>query len=71
MDPDACFTEIVYHFGKRNWNECFDHADLLVQWMERGGFAPMNAIGDHARDILGFARMARRIAKSALERMEG
>lgn len=72
MDPDACFVDVVYHFGKRNWQECYEHADSLVGWMERGGFPPLNPHrlqpADFTRDILGFARMVRRIAKFELER---
>lgn len=67
MDPKACFEEIVYHFARRDWEETLEHSTALIQWLEKGGFCPLGSnMPEYRRDVLGFARMASRIARSAL-----
>lgn len=70
MDPNACFCDLVTSFRSMEWEECLEHAENLLQWLNTGGFSPslygvdpINA----KRDYLGFARVARQIARAQLD----
>lgn len=40
MDPDACLTELIDAVAAGDGQEAYDHADNLLMWLNRGGFAP-------------------------------
>lgn len=74
MDPNACFCDLVTAFRQGEWEECLEHAENLLYWINKGGFSPslygvdpINAKRDH----LGFARVVRQIARAQLDAMGG
>ena len=40
MDPDTCFSELVEAVSGNEESEAYDHAEDLLNWLDRGGFAP-------------------------------
>lgn len=40
MDPDACFSELLESLVGNKQAEACEHADNLLVWLDRGGFAP-------------------------------
>ncbi len=40
MDPDACLSELLDAVADGDGPEAYDHADNLLEWLNRGGFAP-------------------------------
>ena len=40
MDPDACFLELLDAVSSNDRDEAHAHADDLLNWLDRGGFAP-------------------------------
>ena len=40
MDPDACFAELLDAIASGEAEAAYDHADNLLRWLDRGGFAP-------------------------------
>ena len=43
MDPDACFSELLEAISAHENAEAYDHAENLLAWLDRGGFAPGDA----------------------------
>lgn len=75
MDPVACFRSILHHWRNcmidandvHQLDACIEDCDSLVSWIEHGGFSPEKM---DSRDVIGFARIVRRLAQSQLDRME-
>lgn len=40
MDPDACFSELLEAIAASDFQDAYDHAEYLLTWLDRGGFAP-------------------------------
>ena len=40
MDPDACFAGLLDAIASGEAEAAHDHADNLLRWLDRGGFAP-------------------------------
>jgi len=40
MDPDACFSDLISAIADGEGDEARQHAENLVDWLQRGGFSP-------------------------------
>ena len=40
MDPDTCLSELLALIAGNDGPEAYHHADNLLMWLDRGGFAP-------------------------------
>ena len=40
MDPNTCFSELLEAVAANDPPEAYGHAENLLTWLDRGGFAP-------------------------------
>lgn len=71
MDPQAAWDQLQTARRKRDWQAVRELATSLIDWLNRGGFAPLLAAGDPVEParqrafVLRFCRSAlRQAAKS-------
>lgn len=52
MDPDAAWELMLAAYQQSNWNEASEHAEAILAWLRRGGFAPKVAVGLNRNGLL-------------------
>ena len=40
MDPQATLNELLDAVGRRDWDQIHELSEVLLGWMEQGGFPP-------------------------------
>lgn len=63
MDPKACLERMLHALLAEDYDEAHNAADDLVNWLERGGFAP-EISRDHC---LAWARETRELSRCAAD----
>lgn len=43
MDPQAAWNEMLDALVQRDWDQAFERAEALLEWMRKGGFPPQTA----------------------------
>jgi dsDNA-binding SOS-regulon protein len=41
MDPIEAFNRMMESAESSQWDEAVEHAENLIEWLDKGGFAPM------------------------------